>query len=57
VFKGPAAQLELAAKASERPAIEGEIQQLHGLAKRIVLNDQFRPATHVEMEVSSNPMG
>lgn len=56
VFNEPAAQLEFAAKASDLLAIEGELQQLHGLAQRIVHDDQRTPATRVEVAASNRPM-
>jgi PAS domain S-box-containing protein len=41
VFCEPASELELAAKAMDLPAIERQLQQIHGLAGRIVIKDQL----------------
>ena len=41
VFYEPASELELAAKAMDLPAIERQLQQIHGLAGRIVIKDQL----------------
>jgi CheY-like chemotaxis protein len=40
VFYEPASELESAAKAMDLPAIERQLQQIHGLAGRLVIDDQ-----------------
>jgi CheY-like chemotaxis protein/HPt (histidine-containing phosphotransfer) domain-containing protein len=46
VFYEPASELESAAKAMDLPAIERQIQQIHGLAGRLVIDDQPAIAGH-----------
>jgi PAS domain S-box-containing protein len=51
VFYEPASELESAAKAMDLLAIERQLQQIHGLAERIVIEDQLAtvsdaPQTH-----------
>ena len=47
VFYEPASELESAAKAMDLPAIEEQLQQIHGLARRLVIDDQPAIAGHV----------
>ena len=46
VFYEPASELESAAKAMNLPAIEQQLQQIHGLAGRLVIEDQPAIAGH-----------
>jgi signal transduction histidine kinase/CheY-like chemotaxis protein/HPt (histidine-containing phosphotransfer) domain-containing protein len=46
VFYEPASELESAAKAKNLPAIERQLQQIHGLAGRLVIEDQPAIAGH-----------
>ena len=46
VFYEPASELESAAKAMDLPAIERQLQQIHGLAGRLVIDDQPAIAGH-----------
>jgi PAS domain S-box-containing protein len=47
VFYKPASELESAAKAMDLSAIERQLQEIHGLAGRIVIEDQPAIAGHV----------
>ena len=57
VFNHPAGELESAAKAHALEAIAPLLQQLNGLASRIVLDDQLTPAGKVEVPPSFKPVG
>ncbi len=46
VFYEPASELESAAKAGDLSAIERKLQQIHGLAGRLVIDDQPATAGH-----------
>jgi signal transduction histidine kinase/DNA-binding NarL/FixJ family response regulator len=46
VFYEPASELESAAKTMDLPAIERQLQQIHGLAARLVIEDQTAIAGH-----------
>jgi HPt (histidine-containing phosphotransfer) domain-containing protein len=46
VFYEPASELESAAKARDLSAIERQLQQIHGLAGRLVIDDQPAIAGH-----------
>ena len=46
VFYEPASELELASKAMDLAAIKRQLQQIHGLAERIVIQDQLATVAH-----------
>jgi len=46
VFYEPASELELGAKARDLATIKYRLQQIHGLATRIVIQDQLATVAH-----------
>jgi CheY-like chemotaxis protein/HPt (histidine-containing phosphotransfer) domain-containing protein len=57
VFNQPAAELESAAKANDRAAIEEKLQKIHRLAARIAPDEELTPAGAVEVATSFKPIG
>jgi HPt (histidine-containing phosphotransfer) domain-containing protein len=57
VFNEPASELESAAEATDLAAIERQLQQLHGLAARIAIDDKLAPAGEVEAPTSFKAVG
>ncbi len=57
IFNEPAAELELAAKATDLATIEGQLRQIHGLAARIAIDDQLATAGQVEAPSSFEAVG
>ncbi|MCH6583433.1 MAG: response regulator [Proteobacteria bacterium] len=57
VFNEPAAELELAAKATDLAAIERQLRQIHGLAARIAIDDKLATAGRIAAPISFKAVG
>ena len=57
VFNEPAAELELAAKATDLAAIERQFRQIHGLAARIAIDDKLATAGQIAAPTSFKAVG